>query len=89
MGPRIEVAYKRAIVVFCLFLGACDGAGERLQCTDPTLTSECQRVLSACGADAAAASPEPVMAPRATARLAACLKRTYAARCNAACRVAE
>jgi hypothetical protein len=89
MGFRTEVAYKLAFVVFCLFLGACDGAGKRLQCTDPTLTSECQRLLSACGADAAAVTPQTVLGPRATAHLAACLQRTYAARCNAACRVAE
>lgn len=84
----MEAIWKRALAVLCLSLGACDGAGQRLQCTPPSLTSECQQLLSACGADAAA-TPQTVLAPRAAARLAACLKRTYAARCNAACRVAE
>ncbi len=84
----MEVVHKRALVVACLFLGACGDSGQRIQCGDAALTSECQGLLRACGADAAT-TPQTVIATSAAQRLTACLKRTYAARCNAACQLAE
>jgi hypothetical protein len=88
MGSCMEAAYKRALVVLCLFLGACGDSGQRLQCGDAALTSECQGLLRACGSDANA-TPQTVIATSAAERLTACLKRSYAARCNAACQLAE
>lgn len=84
----MEAICRQALVVVCLFLGACDDSGQHLQCSDPALTSECQRILRACEADAAAPA-KTAMAPSGASRLASCLKRTYADRCNAACQVAE
>jgi hypothetical protein len=84
----MEATFKRALAALCLVLGACDDSGRRLQCTDPALTSECQGLLNACGADTATA-PQTVIAPAVATRLAACLKQTYAARCNAACQVSD
>lgn len=84
----MESAAKRMLVIACLLLGACDGAGQRLQCSDPNLTAECQGLLKACGANAAAVPQTGILASTAQ-RVTACLKGTYAARCNPTCQLSE
>jgi hypothetical protein len=84
----MEAALKRALVAVCLFLGACDRAEQRLECSDPNLTSECRGLLKACGADAVTHT-QTVLTTNAAQRMTTCLQGAYAARCNSICQVAE
>jgi len=84
----MKAIFKRALPIACLLFAGCDDSGQRLQCGDPALTAECQGLLNACesGVGSVAQTNPP---SGASTRLTACLQRTYAARCNAACQVAE
>jgi hypothetical protein len=84
----MKAIFKRAAPIACLIFGGCDGSSQRLQCGAPGLTAECQGLLKACEGDAGSAA-QTIPPSGAATRLTACLQGTYAARCNAACQVAE
>ncbi len=88
MVSWMKTVFKPLLPFAILCLTACGDSGQQLQCKDTSLTSECQGLLRSCGVKASG-TPQTAIATSAAVSLTACLKRTYAARCNAACQVVE
>jgi hypothetical protein len=84
----MESIFKPTLAVVCVFLGACDDTSQRLQCSDPNLTAECQSLLEACNGGAATAT-QTGLATSTAQRMTACLKGKYAERCNPTCQISE
>jgi len=84
---RMSPISKCAIAVACILLSACEAQERKLQCTDPIMTAECGRLLSACQSERRAA--DGGNAKSASQLMTACLRRSYETRCNAMCQIAE